>query len=270
MQMSRGCVVTVAHSKGGAGKTSLTFNLGHALAEAGARALVIDLDAQMGQSAFLGDSQMANAGFDAGAVLRGECELDDAVITDVFPHLDVVPADEISISAAWQQLHSPSGSARLTAVFEQARRHWDVILVDTPGHQSAGLGAVLATSDGVLVPMPPEAGPVAELPTILRAIATTSATYGQPAVYGVIRTRVWGNSVYRRVAEDQIRAVTEQFGVPLFRNKVPEDARFGEAHLLGLPVGAYNPRARSAVAYRYVAYELIERRGWPFVVPQES
>jgi cellulose biosynthesis protein BcsQ len=87
-------------------------------------------------------------------------------------------------------------------------------------------------------------------------------------VYGILRLRVWGNSVYRRVAEEQIRTIADERGVPLFRNKVPEDAKFGEAHLVGMPVGAYHPVARSATAFRHAAYELIQRRGWPFAIPE--
>ena len=257
----------MVHSKGGAGKTSLTFNLAHGLSAAGARVLVIDLDTQMGQRAFLGDAGVAEIDGDAGAVLLGERDPDEAILTDVFPDLDVMPAEEQSIDRAWRQLHTGEGRRRLDDLLDHARDHWDVTLVDTPGHQSLSLGAVLNASDGVLIPMPPEAGPVSELPTILSAIADSYDAHERPEVYGIIRTRIWGNSIYRRVAEEQIRAIAEQFEVPLFRNKVPEDAKFGEAHLVGLPVGEYHPRARSAVAYRFIAYELIERRGWPFDSP---
>lgn len=267
MQTGFGEVVAVVHSKGGAGKTSLTFNLAFAVAATGARVLVIDLDTQLGQRAFLGDAVAADPSCDVGAVLAGSCEPDAAIIADVYPNLDVMAAEEQSIDDAWQQLDTPDGRRRLGSMLDHVRAGYDVVVIDTPGHQSPSLGAVLNASDGVLIPMPPEAGPVAELPTILNAVADSAAGYGRPDVYGVIRTRVWGNSIYRRVAEDQIRTIANEFGVPLFRNKVPEDAKFGEAHLVGMPVGAYHPRARSAVAYRYVAYELIDRRGWPFEIP---
>ncbi len=266
MHIDSGHVLAVVHSKGGAGKTSLTFNLAHELAATGARTLVVDLDTQMGQSAFLPDVEPPP--FDVGAVLMGYCRPDAAILTAVYENLDVMPADERSIDMAWRQLHTVDGRERLHDVLAQARARWDVTLVDTPGHQSPALAVVLRAVDGVLIPMPPEAGPVAELPTILNAVTASSAAHGRPDVVGVIRTRVWGNSVYRRVAEDQIRAIAEEYDVPLFRNKVPEDAKFGEAHLVGMPVGAYHPRARSAVAYRYLAYELIERQGWPFRTPE--
>jgi chromosome partitioning protein len=267
-----GEVITVAHTKGGAGKTSLTFNLAYALSTCGARVLVIDLDQQTGQSIFLGDAEPRrshDAGVvDIGAVLLGHAEIEDALIRDVHPHLDVLPADEISMGEAGRRLTEPSVRGRLHDVLDTARSAWDIVLVDTPGHQSGVVAAALGGSSGVIVPMVPEAGPVTELPTILNAIRAAAGPNATPEVYGIIKMRIWGTSVYRRVAEEQIRSIADRFEVPLFRNKIPEDAKFGEAHLVGLPVGVYHYNARSATAYRHVAYELIQRRGWRFPVPE--
>jgi chromosome partitioning protein len=267
-----GEVVTVAHSKGGAGKTSLTFNLAYALSTCGARVLVIDLDQQTGQSVFLGDTAQRRSGrtdeaVDIGAVLMGRASFEDAVVHDVHPNLDVLPADGPSMGNAGRQLTDPWVRSRLIDVLEAARAKWDIALVDTPGHHSAVVTAALSGSSGAIVPMVPEAGPVNELPKILETIRRAGEGTGRPEVYGIIKMRVWGNSSYRRLAEDEIRVTADRFEVPLFRNKIPEDAKFGEAHLVGLPVGAYMHTARSATAYRHVAYELIQRRGWRFQVP---
>ncbi|HEX2783712.1 MAG TPA: ParA family protein [Ilumatobacteraceae bacterium] len=267
-----GEVVTVAHTKGGAGKTSLTFNLAYALSTCGARVLVIDLDQQTGQSVFLGDSarrrlETNHEVADVGAVLLGRAAFEDALVREVHPNLDVLPADEESMGHAARQLSDPWVRSRLIDVLDAARADWDITLVDTPGHHSAVVTAALGGSSGAIVPMVPEAGPVNELPTILNTIRKTTDANGRPEVYGIIKMRVWGNSAYRRRAEDEIRVVADRYEVPLFRNKIPEDAKFGEAHLVGLPVGAYLNSARSATAYRHVAYELIQRRSWRFTVP---
>ena len=268
-----GEVITVAHTKGGAGKTSLTFNLAYALSTCGARVLVVDLDQQTGQSVFLGTAApqwSAEAGdvVDVGAVLLGHANLEDALIREVYPNLDVLPADEVSMGHAGRQLTDPWVRSRLIDMLDTTRDGWDIVLVDTPGHQSSVVAAALSGSSGVIVPMVPEAGPVTELPTILNTIASVAEANERLEVYGIIKMRIWGTSVYRRVAEDEIRVVADRFAVPLFRNKIPEDAKFGEAHLVGLPVGAYHYTARSATAYRHVAYELIQRRGWRFHVPE--
>jgi chromosome partitioning protein len=267
-----GEVITVAHTKGGAGKTSLTFNLAYSLSTCGARVLVIDLDQQTGQSVFLGAATGRAAGVhnaaDVGAVLLGRAKFEDALVRGVHPNLDVLPADGASMGHADRQLTDPWVRSRLVDVLDTARDQWDIVLVDTPGHQSAVVAAALSGSSGVIIPMVPEAGPVTELPTILNTVRMSSDANPQLEVYGIIKMRIWGTSVYRRVAEEQIRSIADRFEVPLFRNKIPEDAKFGEAHLVGLPVGAYHYSARSATAYRHVAYELIQRRGWRFSVPE--
>jgi chromosome partitioning protein len=268
-----GEVITVAHTKGGAGKTSLVFNLAYALSTCGARVLVVDLDQQTGQSVFLGDAAPRRVpGIrsvpDVGAVLLGRAKLEEALIRGVHPNLDVLPAVDVSMANAGRQLTDPWVRSRLIDLLDTARDEWDIVLVDTPGHQSGVVAAALSGSSGVIVPMVPEAGPVTELPTILNTIRTSVDMNGQPEVYGIIKMRIWGSSNYRRVAEEQIRVIAEKNEVPVFRNKIPEDAKFGEAHLVGLPVGAYHHSARSATAYRHVAYELIQRRGWRFPVPE--
>ena len=268
-----GEVITVAHTKGGAGKTSLTFNLAYALSTCGARVLVIDLDQQTGQSVFVGEADTRRSDgsrdvVDVGAILLGRGKFEDALIRNVHPNLDVLPADEMSMSHAGRQLTDPWVRSRLIDVLDAARESWDITLVDTPGHQSGVVAASLMGSSGAIVPMVPEAGPVTELPTILNTIRTVAEVKTHPEVYGIIKMRIWGTSVYRRVAEEQIRTIADTFEVPLFRNKIPEDAKFGEAHLVGLPVGAYHYNARSATAYRHVAYELIQRRGWRFPIPE--
>jgi chromosome partitioning protein len=272
-QLPLGEVITVAHTKGGAGKTSLTFNLAYALSTCGARVLVIDLDQQTGQSIFLGDAAPRRVPgvrdvADVGAVLLGRAKLEEALVRGVHPNLDVLPANDVSMGNAGRQLTDPWVRSRLIDILDAAREEWDIVLVDTPGHQSGVVVAALSGSSGAIVPMVPEAGPVAELPTILNTIRATADVNANPEVYGIIKMRIWGSSNYRRDAEEQIRVIAEKHEVPLFRNKIPEDAKFGEAHLVGLPVGAYHHSARSATAYRHVAYELIQRRGWRFHVPE--
>jgi chromosome partitioning protein len=261
-------VISIVHTKGGAGKSSLTTNLAYALSCLSYRVLVIDLDRQTGQSIGFGIPAVATDSFgrplDVGAVLRGEVELADAVVRDVYPGLDVLPAEEKSLVEAERMLTSQGidGQIRLYEVLHGSSMRWDIVLIDTPGRQTEIVGVALAASSGVLIPAIPEGGPVAELSTILNHVLDAKQLIGQLEIYGIIRMRVGGNSRYRKLAEDQTKEIAAAFEVPVFRNKVPEDARFGESHLVREPIGAYSAAARSAVAYRCIADELITSRGW--------
>jgi chromosome partitioning protein len=261
-------IIAVVHTKGGAGKSSLTTNLSYALSRRGYRVLVVDLDRQTGQSVGfgLGSIRTTTAGgpADVGAVLRGDVTLDEAVVRNVHPGLDVLPADERSLLRAERALvrDGVDGQIRLAEVLHQASGRWDIVLIDTPGRQTEIVGVALAAATGVLVPAIPEGGPVAELSTVLNEVNVVREQLGQLEVYGLVRMRVGGNSRYRQLAEAQTKEIAQSFGVPVFRNKVPEDARFGESQLAREPIGSYAPSARSAVAFRYLAEELVARRKW--------
>lgn len=262
-------VISVVHTKGGAGKSSLTTSLGYALAAVGYRILVIDLDRQTGQSVGFGvrtpNTNSQGQPRDVGAVLRGDASLSEAIVTNVYPRLDLLPADEESLALAENRLARDGidGQIRLATVLHESAKRWDVVLIDTPGRQTGIVNVALAASTGVLVPAVPEGGPVAELRTVLNEVQTSAALFGQLEIYGVIRMRIGGNSRYRQIAEEQSKEISASLGVPMFRNKVPEDARFGESHLMREPIGSFAPSSRSAIAYRFIAEELAQLRSWP-------
>lgn len=262
-------VISVLHTKGGAGKSSLTTNVAFELARLGYKILVIDLDRQTGQSVGFGLGSVTftdrGPGSDIGAVLRGELSLAEAVIENIYPNLDFLPAEETSLMQAEHQLADlgPDGTVRLFEILHESEKRWDVIFIDTPGRKTDILEVALAASTGVLIPAIPEGGPVSELSSVLRHVAKAKDLYGSVEVYGIVRMRVGGNSRYRRLAEEQTKEVAAGFGAPVLKNKVPEDAKFGEAHLAREPIGAYAESARSAIAYKFIAAELVALRGWP-------
>ena len=73
---------------------------------------------------------------------------------------------------------------------------------------------------------------VTELPTILNTIEPRRQRW-PPEVYGI--TAMTGAPAC--IDAKNRSAIADRSEVP-HRNKIPEDAKFGEAHLVGLPVGA--------------------------------
>ena len=83
-----GRVYAVANQKGGVGKTTTAVNLAACLAEAGERALVVDLDPQANATSGLGERANGVSSYD---LLDGAAVLDVARPTR-FENLDLVPA----------------------------------------------------------------------------------------------------------------------------------------------------------------------------------
>src|SRR6266487_3126278 len=89
----RARIIAVANQKGGVGKTTTAVNLATALAAAGHRVLVIDLDAQGNASTGLGIERKARA-LTSYEVILGEAELERAIVTTDVPRLSIVPASQ--------------------------------------------------------------------------------------------------------------------------------------------------------------------------------
>ena len=145
-------VMALLNQKGGVGKTTSTVNLGAALAEAGHRVLLVDLDPQGHLSLHLGIDG-ATCGPTVYDLLIDPSVALDATIQKARSNLDVVPAT-VDLAAAESEL---AGAAERHAILRDKLRpqvgRWDFILLDCP--PSLGLLTLnaLAFADEVLVPM---------------------------------------------------------------------------------------------------------------------
>ena len=83
---------TIASTKGGVGKTTLTANLGALLADMGLRVLLIDADVQPSLSKYYPLAAQPSAGL-TEVIVRGELGA-EAITPTVYPNLDIVVSDD--------------------------------------------------------------------------------------------------------------------------------------------------------------------------------
>ena len=97
-------IIAVANQKGGVGKTTTTINLGAALADSGARVLIVDLDPQGNASTGLGIEASARD-ITTYDFLLDEATLDEAVQPTNHDRLSIIPAT-VDLSSADIELFS--------------------------------------------------------------------------------------------------------------------------------------------------------------------
>ena len=145
-------VVALLNQKGGVGKTTSTVNLGAALAEAGRRVLLIDLDPQAHLTLHLGVDEDAIRHTVYDLLIDPGRTAEEAIIP-ARENLHAILA-EVDLAAAEHELASASDRQRILArKLKPVRDRYDVILMDCP--PSLGLLTLnaLSASREVFVPM---------------------------------------------------------------------------------------------------------------------
>jgi chromosome partitioning protein len=247
-----GRVYAFANQKGGVGKTTTTVNLAACLAEAGERALVIDLDPQANATSGLGMTANGTSSYDL---------LDGAPVADLakptaFPNLYCIPSRPELAGAAVELSRRSDGEGYLAASLAGAR-DFGFVLLDCPPSLGPLTVNALAASDRVVVPVQAEYYALEGLAQLVQSINLVRSRLNPGlSIAGVLITMSDGRTKLSADVENEVR---RHFGDLVFRTVIPRGVRLAEAPSHGLPILHYDRRSRGAEAYWKVAMELVER-----------
>lgn len=230
-------VITVASGKGGVGKTTITANLGVALATYGEETIVLDADVAMANlELILG---MEGKSVTLHDVLSGDADIEDAIYEGPGGVL-VVPAG-ISLEGLRKIKLD-----RLEAALERLIHDADILLIDAPaGLEKDALAAIAAAQELILITTP-------EVPSISDALKTKIVADKLGVnITGVVINREQHDKTFLTVNE--IETILE---VPVLA-VIPDDPEVSRAAAFGEPLVVKNPKSPTSNAIMQLAADLI-------------
>lgn len=243
--------VAIASQKGGSCKTTTAVCLGAAMAAAGDRVLLVDLDPQGSSTAWL-----------AGTPQTGLFELfgSNGSIVKIaaptgVPGLDLVPASPHLVGAE----RALAGEVGIETVLRQALAkvpagRWDVVLLDTPPSLGLLSIAALAAANGVLVPVVLAALTLGALATLLPTIERVRERLNpRLGIDAIVPCRY---DVRTNLSQDITDRLREKFGALVTTTVIRESVRLAECPSFQKPIGEYAPGSAGDEDYTALAKEL--------------
>jgi chromosome partitioning protein len=250
-------VIAMCNQKGGVGKTTSTINLGAALAEAGRRVLLVDLDPQGALSAGLGVAHHELELTVHNLLVERKVSVDDVLMRTHVDGMDLLPSN-IDLSAAEIQLVTEVGREQtLGRVLHPVLDRYDYVLIDC--QPSLGLLTVnaLSCADAVIIPMECEY-------FSLRGLALLNDTLEKVRdrlnprlrLAGILVTMFDARTLHAR---EVMARVVEVFGDTVYDTVINRTVKFPETSVAGESIITWAPKSAGATAYRALAREVIAR-----------
>ena len=257
--------IAFINQKGGVGKTTSTVNLGAALARAGERVVLVDLDPQANLSMHL-DTVLEGNELSTYSVLTGGSSVADSLRDTTTEGMRILPSS-IDLSGAELELANAFGREML---LKEALETWEADALEKTGTTPA---------DYVLIDCPPSLGLlsvnglVAARETVVVVQTEFFALQGMSKLVDVVQLlrrrlnpelEITGilPCLYDsrlKLAREVLAEIRKYFPGQVFRRPISKNIRLAEAPSYGQTIFQYAPQSTGAQDYAALAEEMQQK-----------
>jgi chromosome partitioning protein len=265
--MKKPVAITIANRKGGVGKTTSVWAIGHALAHRGHRVLFIDCDPQ-------GNLSMALPATDGSRhlslALRDGRPLPEAIV-EVAPRVSLAPATP-ELTAVEKLLGTDLDYpfALRSALATLPPDSFDYVLFDTsPSPHSPLAVAALVASDAVFVPVHPAYFAYEGLTSLLDVVSRIRRNYNPALLVGGLFLTSYAHSYRGRLHKEfvDMLAAHPEMGPLLLPQTIRKNGVIEEAQLQRTSLYDYAPDSNACQDYDLLTNELLAVLARPTPLP---
>lgn len=253
-----GRIISIANQKGGVGKTTTTINLSAALAEAGKKILVVDMDPQGNTSSGFNIEKNTeeNTSYE---LLLDECTITEAVKKEVIENLDIIPSNVNLAAAEIELIGVDRKEYILRDALDFVRDDYDYIILDCPPSLNLLTVNAMVASDSVLVPIQCEYYALEGLSQLIHTInLVRERLNGRLGIEGILFTMYDARTNLSAQVVENVKANVKH---RIYDTVIPRNIRLAEAPSFGQPITIYDSHSSGADAYRKLAAEIISSVG---------
>ena len=250
-----GKVIAVCNQKGGTGKTTTAVNLSSALALAGKKVLLVDMDPQGNATSGVGinKNEIKTSVYE---VLLNKAPTTQAILKNVLPNLDLIPCNIHLTGAEIELVGVLSRENRLKKAISEIKDQYDFIIQDSP--PSLGLLTLnsLVAADSLLIPIQCEFYALEGVSQLLNTVGLIREGLNAGLeIEGVLMTMA---DFRTNLTVEVINEIKNYFKDKVFQTIIPRNIRLSEAPSYGKPIDRYDSTSIGSKKYAELAREIMK------------